>query len=34
VKKESILSLIICTIIVVATAQPAMAYVLLSPRRR
>jgi hypothetical protein len=34
VKKQSILSLLICTIIVVATAQPAMAYVLLSPRRR
>jgi hypothetical protein len=34
VKKESLLSLVICTIIVVATAQPAMAYVLLSPRRR
>lgn len=33
-KKESILSLVICTIIVAATAQPAMAYVLLSPRRR
>ena len=33
-KKESILSLVICTIIVVATARPAMAYVLLSPRRR
>jgi hypothetical protein len=34
VKKQSILSLVICTIIVVATAQPALAYVLLSPRRR
>jgi hypothetical protein len=34
VKKQSILSLLICTIIVCATAQPAMAYVLLSPRRR
>jgi hypothetical protein len=34
VKKNSILSLVICTIIVAATAQPAMAYVLLSPRRR
>jgi hypothetical protein len=34
VKKQTILSLIICTIIVAATAQPAMAYVLLSPRRR
>lgn len=33
-KKQSLLSLVICTIIVVATAQPAMAYVLLSPRRR
>jgi hypothetical protein len=34
VKKETILSLVICTIIVAASAQPAMAYVLLSPRRR
>jgi hypothetical protein len=34
VKKQTILSLVICTIIVAATAQPAMAYVLLSPRRR
>jgi hypothetical protein len=34
VKKESILSLVICTIIVCATAQPALAYVLLSPRRK
>lgn len=33
-KKQTILSLVICTIIVAATAQPAMAYVLLSPRRR
>lgn len=33
-KKETILSLVICTIIVAASAQPAMAYVLLSPRRR
>ena len=33
-KKQSLLSLAICTIIVVATARPAMAYVLLSPRRR
>lgn len=33
-KKQSILSLVICTIIVCATAQPALAYVLLSPRRR
>jgi hypothetical protein len=34
VKKQRILSLVICTIIVAATAQPALAYVLLSPRRR
>jgi hypothetical protein len=34
VKKQTILSLVICTIIVVASAEPAMAYVLLSPRRR
>jgi hypothetical protein len=34
VKKQTILSLVICTIIVAASAQPAMAYVLLSPRRR
>ena len=33
-KKQRILSLVICTIIVAATAQPALAYVLLSPRRR
>lgn len=33
-KKQTILSLVICTIIVVASAEPAMAYVLLSPRRR
>ncbi len=33
-KKQTILSLVICTIIVAASAQPAMAYVLLSPRRR
>jgi hypothetical protein len=34
VKKHSLLSLLICTIIVIASAEPAMAYVLLSPRRR
>jgi hypothetical protein len=34
VKKQTILSLVICTIIVAASAEPAMAYVLLSPRRR
>jgi hypothetical protein len=34
VKTQRILSLLICTIIVLATAQPALAYVLLSPRRR
>jgi hypothetical protein len=34
VKTHRILSLVISTIIVVATAQPALAYVLLSPRRR
>lgn len=33
-KTHRILSLLISTIIVVATAQPALAYVLLSPRRR
>lgn len=33
-KNKSILSLILGTIIVCATAQPALAYVLLSPRRR
>lgn len=33
-KKQTILSLVICTIIVAASAEPAMAYVLLSPRRR
>ncbi len=33
-KTQRILSLVICTIIVAATAQPALAYVLLSPRRR
>lgn len=33
-KKHSLLALIICTIIVVASAEPALAYVLLSPRRR
>lgn len=32
-KKHSILALAIATVIVVATANPAMAYVLLSPRR-
>jgi hypothetical protein len=32
-KKHSLLALAIATLIVVATAQPAMAYVLLSPRR-
>jgi hypothetical protein len=34
VKKQTILSLVIATIIVAASSQPAMAYVLLSPRRR
>jgi hypothetical protein len=34
VNKNRILSLAITTIIIVATAQPALAYVLLSPRRR
>ncbi len=33
-KKQRILSLVICTIIVAASAEPALAYVLLSPRRR
>lgn len=33
-KKQTLLSLLISTIIVCATASPAMAYVLLSPRRR
>jgi len=33
-KKQTILSLAIATIIVVASADPVMAYVLLSPRRR
>ena len=33
-KKQTILSLVICTIIVAASAEPAMAYVLLSPRRK
>jgi hypothetical protein len=32
-KKQSILTLVLATIIVAATAHPAMAYVLLSPRR-
>jgi hypothetical protein len=34
VKTQRLLSLAITTIILVATAQPALAYVLLSPRRR
>jgi predicted Zn-dependent protease len=34
VKTHRILSLLICTIILVASAEPVMAYVLLSPRRR
>jgi hypothetical protein len=34
VKKQTILSLAIATIIVAASAQPVMAYTLLSPRRR
>jgi predicted Zn-dependent protease len=34
VKKETILSVLISTIIICATAHPVMAYVLLSPRRR
>jgi predicted Zn-dependent protease len=33
VKKQTILSILISTIIVAAAAEPAMAYVLLSPRR-
>lgn len=32
--RKNFLSLAICTIIVIASAEPAMAYVLLSPRRR
>jgi hypothetical protein len=34
VKKQTLLSALICTIIILASADPAMAYVLLSPRRR
>jgi hypothetical protein len=33
-KKQTILSIVISTIIIVASAEPALAYVLLSPRRR
>jgi Matrixin len=34
VKKNNILSLAICTIIFIASAEPVLAYTLLSPRRR
>ena len=33
-KKQTFFSILISTIIIVASAEPAMAYVLLSPRRR